>query len=177
METAFVSLICVALMVIGGMTMSQGFLRSVDNTSSNIHVISQRDQDIMRTNIQALNAIQTAADTLEVSVRNNGQTKLANFDKWDVIVHYRDASAQDHVIWLPYTLGVLSNNQWKLKGIYIEAATLETEAFEPSILNSEEEIIIQCKLSPGVGENTINLVSISTSNGITVSKTFEGYIR
>ena len=36
METAFVSIICIALMVIGGMTMSRGFLSSMDNTSANI---------------------------------------------------------------------------------------------------------------------------------------------
>ena len=36
METAFVSIICVALMVIGGMTMSQGFLSTVDTTTGNI---------------------------------------------------------------------------------------------------------------------------------------------
>ena len=33
MENAIVSLVCIALIVFGGMTMSQGFLTSVDNSS------------------------------------------------------------------------------------------------------------------------------------------------
>ncbi len=175
METAFVSLICIALMVIGGMTMSHGFLRSVDNTSSNIQVISQRDQEIMRTNIQILNAAQTESATiLEVCLRNIGQTKLVNFDKWDVIVHYHDSTPSEHIAWLPYTVDP-GDNQWTLEGIYMDSVTLKSEAFEPGILNSDEEIIIRCQLNPGVGQGTVNLISISTPNGITVSKTFEGY--
>jgi hypothetical protein len=177
METAFVSLICIALMVIGGMTMSQGFLRSVDNTSSNIQVITQRDQDILRTNVEILEAAQTESATiLEVTLRNSGQTKLVNFDKWDIIVHYRDSGAIDHIKWLPYTTGALDNNQWLLEGIYMDAGTLAAEVFEPGILNPDEEIIIRCKLNPGVGLNTVNLISITTPNGITVSKAFNGYI-
>jgi archaellum component FlaF (FlaF/FlaG flagellin family) len=174
METIFVSIICVALMVIGGMTMSQGFLRSIDNTSANITVISQRDQDIMRTNITALSACQTAADTVEVSLQNCGQTKLASFDKWDIIVHSTDAEGRKYVTWLPYTGGDPGDNQWHIKGIYIDAGAGLPEAFEPGILNPDEEIIIECRLNPPVGPGTINLISISTPNGITVSKTFTG---
>jgi hypothetical protein len=178
METAFVSLICIALMVIGGMTMSQGFLHSIDNTSSNIQVISQRDQNIMRTNIQVLVAYQSAADLLDVSLRNSGQTKLANFDNWDVIVHYRGNDAQDHVTWLPFNPNVngLIVNQWGLKGIYIDSSLQSLEVFDPGIFNPDEEMIIECKLSPPAAPNTINLVSVSTPNGITVSKSFAGFV-
>ena len=50
METAIVSVICIALMVIGGMTMSQGFLTSVDTTSAALEELGVRDEEIMRTN-------------------------------------------------------------------------------------------------------------------------------
>jgi hypothetical protein len=175
METAFVSIICVALMVIGGMTMSQGFLTSVDATTNNIQTLSQRDEEIMRTNISILDASQTFDSVLQVSVKNCGQTKLAGFEKWDVIVHTQDGTGQRRVTWLPYDGVSPGDNEWGVQGIYQDSAVSIPEAFEPGIVNPDEEVVIECKLDPPVGENTINLVSISTPNGVTVSKTFDGY--
>jgi hypothetical protein len=175
METAFVSLICIALMVVGGMTMSNGFLSSIDNTSANIETISQRDEEIMRTNILVLVTNQTAPDTLVVSLRNNGQTKLGSFNKWDIIVHYRGSSGLDYVTWLPYTESSPGNNQWNVRGIYMDSSSMTPEVFEPGLLNPDEEMLIGCKLSPPVGPDTVNLVCISTSNGVTTSKPFSGY--
>jgi archaellum component FlaF (FlaF/FlaG flagellin family) len=175
METAFVSIICVALMVIGGMTMSQGFLTSVDTTTTNIQALSQRDEEIMRTNITILGASQTSADTLLVTVKNNGQTKLAAFETWDMIVHSEDGAGQRHVAWLPYDGVSPGINEWNVQGIYMDSGGLILEAFEPGIVNPDEEVIIECQLNPPVGENTINLVSVSTPNGVTVSKTFGGF--
>lgn len=175
METAFVSIICVALLVIGGMTMSQGFLSSVDATTKNIQALSQRDEQIMRTNIMIQSAVQTSSDSLKVTVKNNGQTKLASFEKWDVIVHSQDASGQMHVTWLPYRGVGLDNNEWSIQGIYMDSGGLVPEAFEPGIINPDEEVIMVCKLDPPLGENTMNLVSVSTPNGVTVSKVFSSY--
>jgi hypothetical protein len=178
METAFVSLICIALMVVGGMTMSRGFLASIDNTSNNIQAVSQRDEEIMRTNILVLSASQSGANQLEVAVRNVGQTKLTNLDKWDVIVHSCDAFGQNHVTWLPFTASSPGDNEWTSEGIYIDSdpANRVPEVFEPGILNPEEEILLACRIDPPVGEDTLNLISISTPNGITVSKSFQGYV-
>jgi hypothetical protein len=175
METAFVSIVCVALMVIGGMTMSQGFLSSVDTTTSNIQVLSQRDESIMRTNIEVLEATQTSANLLKVTLRNCGQTKMAEFEKWDIIVHTQKSAGQPYVTWLPYNSGLLAANEWNIEGIYRDAFALTPEAFEPGILNPDEEVMLQCKLDPAVGPGTVNLVSITTPNGVTVSKAFDGY--
>jgi hypothetical protein len=176
METAFVSLICVALMVIGGMTMSQGFLSSMDSTSSNIETISQRDADIMRTNILVLEASQPSSDILKVVLRDNGQTKLGSFDRWDLIMHYRDIYNKDCVNWFPYVESAPANNQWIVDGIYLDVDTLTPEVFEPGILNPEEEMVITCRLDPPVKSASVNWISISTPNGITASKMFTGYV-
>jgi hypothetical protein len=175
METIFVSIICIALIVVGGMTMSRGFLSSLDNTSANIDAISQRNQEIMRTNISVLSASQTDPNTLEVSLRNTGQTKLTDFGKWDIIVHHTDLLGNYSVTWLPYTVSSPGNNQWTVEGIYTNSAERTLEVFEPGILNPEEEMIVQGKLETPVGTGTANRVLITTPNGVTVSKTFIGY--
>ena len=175
METAIVSIICIALIVVGGMSMSKGFLSSVDTTTAGLETISDKSEEIMRTDLATLNAGQSAADTLEVALRNNGQTKLASFANWDFIIQYHDMVGGYQVKWLPYTDGTLGNNEWKKQGIYLDAETKTAEAFEPGILNPGEEMIVEAKLIPFVAENTTNLVVISTANGIPASIGFTGY--
>ena len=167
METAIVSLICIALVVFGGMTMSQGFLTSVDTTTSGLEEISNRGEDIMRTELSTVNYTMPSASRLYVRLENSGQTKIASFDKWDVIVQYRDSGGSYYVKWLPYTEGTLGDNQWQKSRIYIENE--DPEAFEPDIVNPGETIEIEAKLEPSVGNGYTNLMVISTPNGIPAS--------
>ncbi len=91
MTTAVVSIICIALIILGGMAMSQGFLTSADTTALSIEEISAREGDIMRTETDTIRAEPLSwADLLRVTVDNSGQNKLASFNKWDFIVHYYD---------------------------------------------------------------------------------------
>ena len=172
METVIVSVICIALMVIGGMTMAQGFLSSVDSTTMGLEEISDRDEQIMRTDLATINATQPSASILEVALRNDGQTKLASFSKWDVIVQYHDAIGSYQVKWLPYVDGTPGNDEWAVKGIYLNAENQTAEVFEPGILNPGEEMIIEVELSPKVGKDYINDVVISTPNGVPTSISF-----
>jgi hypothetical protein len=173
METAFVSMVCVVLIVIGGMTMSRGFLTSIDSTSSNIDSISQRNEEIMRTNVQVLSASQISGNRLEATLQNIGQTKLADFSQWDIIVHNQDVSDQFHVTWMPYNPSELNSNEWNVKGIYTLADL--PEVFEPGIFNPDEKMIIQIEIDPSVKNGSTNQVLITTPNGVTVSKSFTGF--
>ena len=169
METAIVSLICIALIVFGGMTMSQGFLSSVDSTTAGLEEISNRGEEIMRTRLSTVNATLQSPSLLEVRLQNDGQTKLADFDKWDVIVQYYTAGGTYYVKWLPYNEGTLGDNEWQKTGIYLDG---QAETFEPGILNPGEEVRIEAKLNPPVGAGTTNLVVVSTPNGIPASIAF-----
>lgn len=169
METLIVSLICIALVVFGGMTMSQGFLTSVDASTTGLEEIGQRDENIMRTELSSVGASQPASDTLEVTLENRGQTKIADFDKWDVIVQYYDGTGTYYTKWLPYTTGTLSNNEWEVLWIRLDG---EDELFEPNVLNPEESIMIRAQLDPSVGAGTTNMVVVATPGGITASTYF-----
>ena len=176
METAFVSIICIALIVVGGMTMSQGFLSSVDTASLGLEKVSERDEGIMRTNLSILSATQPATNRVQVALQNNGQTKLGDFAKWDVIDQYYDPGGTYYVKWLPYTENAtLGDDQWRKKGIYLNSENLTAEVFEPGILNPGEEIVIEAKVNPQVGIGTSNLIVTSTPSGIPASIGFSGF--
>ncbi len=172
METVIVSLLCIALMVFGGMTMSQGFLTSVDSSTTSWEAMGERDEAIMRTVLGTVNATQPSAAILEVTLDNKGQTKLGDFSEWDVIVQYHDAGGGYNAKWLPYTEGVLSDNTWTVKGIYVDAQTGTPEAVERDIFNPGEEMVIRAQLNPHVAGETTNLVVISCASGITAQTTF-----
>ena len=167
METVIVSIICVVLIILGGMTLSQGFLTSADTTSVALEEMGMRDKEITRTELtpHEINVDGTGS-ILNIMLENMGQTKLADFNNWDLIVQYYDGSGQYHAVWLPYQAGALSDNEWTVSGIYLES---NPESFEPNILNPGERIGIQAQLNPAVGANTTNMLVACTPNGIPVS--------
>ncbi len=172
METVFVSMICIVLIVVGGMTMAGGFLNSLDNTSANIDLVSQRNEQIMRTNLSIIEVNQISSYRVEVIIENIGQVKLAEFSKWDVIVHHRGDDKKNHVAWLPYVSGNPGDNEWSVEGIYTLNGT--DEVFEPDIFNPGEEMILEMRLYPGIDPGSENLINITSPNGVTVSKAFKG---
>ena len=173
METTIVSLVCIALMVFGGMTMSQGFLTAVDSTAVSLEEVGEKGEEIMRTELSPL-AITMSGEgrTLEVTLENNGQTKLADFSKWDVIAQYYGEDDADHVTWLPYTEGTPGYNGWTVEGIYLDTGEGTSEVFELGILNPGEEIVIEAQLNPKLKQGHTGLVVISTPSGIPASTTF-----
>jgi len=169
---AIVAMICIALIVFGGMTMAQGFLTSADSAALSVEDITAKRGEIIRTGISLLNASQTVEDTISVALRNNGQVKLASFSKWDVIIQYYDAGGTYCSKWLPYTEEALGDNEWQKTGIYLDAGDETPEIFEPDILNPGEEMKIEAKLSPSPQEGTTVDVIISTPNGVQESSSF-----
>jgi hypothetical protein len=169
METAIVSIICIALIVFGGMTMSRGLITSFDNSATGLDAAGQRNEIIMRTEITPLDANLASVNTLEITVENSGQCRLAEFDKWDLIVQYYDSSGIYHVAWLPYTGEALADNEWEIVWIHVNEAP---EIFERNVLNPGERLLIRAQLNPEVGAGTTNMAVIATPSGITASTYF-----
>jgi hypothetical protein len=102
-------------------------------------------------------------------LENTGQTKMADFEKWDVIVQYYDGSGAYHVEWLPYSATGGATNKWGVGWIHLDA---QPEKFEPNVLNPGEQIMIKTWLDPAVGAGTTNMVVVSTPSGVTSSTYF-----
>ncbi len=172
METVIVVLVCIALVVFGAMTMSQGFMSSVDSATLSIEDITLTKGEAMRTEISLLSAGRLGSGNIGVTLSNSGQMKLAIFSKWDIIFQYYDDSDTYYIEWLPFTEEILGNNEWQKTGIYLDAGDETPEAFEPGILNPGEEMKIEAKLNPLPQEGTTVDVIISTPNGVNESGSF-----
>jgi hypothetical protein len=169
MAAFVVTIICIAMIVVGGMTLSQGILTSADTTALNVDQISMREGEIARTDLSIDRAAQLSwADYLRVLVSNTGQTKLANYDKWDVIVSYIDVSDTTYVKWLPFTNLLSGNDNWYKARIGLDGPI---EYFEPGIINPAEEMVILSHLNPPPKPDSNINISISTPNGVYTSLT------
>jgi hypothetical protein len=162
MTTTVVSIICLALIVVGCMTLSQGILTSADAAALSAQQLSIREGEMMRTRLTGISTSLPSANTLQAVIENIGQTKLASYGKWDFIVQYYDAGDNYYVNWLPYHPGTPGDNQWCQTGLYYNG---QPEAFEPGILNPQEQMGLEAILSPNAGYRAISL-TIATPNGI-----------
>jgi hypothetical protein len=177
MAAAIVTIICIAMLVVGGMTLSQGILTSTDSAAASVESISVREGEMMRTDLDTLRATHLRwGDDIRITVKNNGQIKLASFDRWDVIVNYASGNGTEYCTWLPYTTALPTSNEWEKARIGLNGPI---EYFEPEILNPGEEMVILAHLDPAPG-NTINgEVSLTTPNGVydSIPLVDPGYLR
>ena len=172
METAIVSIICIALVIFGGMTMSHGFMTSVDASTAGLQQIGNKIETMLRTELTPVSTnltLVSGPSPLEIVLENTGQTKMADYEKWDVIVQYYDGSGTYHVEWLPYSVTGGATNEWAVGWIHLNG---QPEKFDPTVLNPGEQIMIATQLDPAVGAGTTNMVVISTPSGITSSTYF-----
>ena len=177
MAAIVVTIICLLMTVVGGMTLSQGMLTSADATAINFDKVTALEGEITRTDLTILRAAKLSwADYLRVTVKNSGQVKLASFDKWDVIVNYTDNSGTLRSVWLPYSDDAPTGNEWQKARIGLEGPI---EFFEPGILNPAEEMVTLINLNPPSGNATSGSVSMATPNGVYTSFPFLnlGYTR
>jgi archaellum component FlaF (FlaF/FlaG flagellin family) len=172
MDTAISGLIVISLLILTVFTVSYGYLNMQNGALATWSKLEQRAYSRARTDLQAVSASTNGSgDRVELALRNTGETRLADFDRWDVIVEY-DATTADYVVdWLARD-DLASPRWWSVQGIYQDYAQGQGEVFEANILNATEEIVIHLWLSPSVGITTTNRATIVTEKGIVATAIF-----
>ena len=171
METAITALIVISLLVLSVLMVTERSLSAQASFSESLRQMQAGIEERSRTGVTPIKA-ETKADgaTVEITLKNTGNAKLADFGRWDVILEYT-GGGNWQTRWYSYTAS-LASNQWTVAGIYLSAATPTAEVFEPNIFNPGEEMVIQVSVSPGVGSSTTNRATIATPNGISASTVF-----
>ncbi|MCR4406674.1 MAG: flagellin [Anaerolineae bacterium] len=166
MDTAITALIIITLLILVVLTLSEQYLLAQDIISESWQRMEARMDEQARTDLTPVGATTlSGGSVVEVTLRNDGTTKLADFDQWDVILQYRGIDGGYYATWYPYGLG---QNEWSVYDIFLDAPTTP-EVFEPDILNPGEEVVIWVSVAPAVGEGTTNLATVVTPNGISAS--------
>ena len=165
MENAIPALVIGAILLAASSLMARGSLQAYDQMGSSIKQMEARLGEQARTRLTVTSAgLDGARDTLTVNLRNDGSTRLANFERVDVIVSAFQSASLAQTFWLAYTPGAPSLNTWTVVSIV-------NDVHEPGILNPGETAVLQIELSP-VWPGMTNLVLITSDTGVTTSYPF-----
>ena len=161
MDTALSGLIIIMILLLAVITLSYSFLSTQEAVVDSWQEMEERMEERVRTDLLPIGAVPSSGGAyVYVTLRNEGSTKLTDFDQWDVIVQY-DSTGDgncDVVDWFSY---------------YGEWSEDIGDIFEPGIFNPGELMTITIGVSPEVTLTTTNnRVIIATPNGITARTVF-----
>jgi len=172
MEQAIVSIIAIAIILGGTVTLVFNAISPVDTIATSWKQMTETTEEVIRTDIAGISSSvppEEYGSKVEITVNNQGQVSLSNYESWDVVVQYYSDNVTREVKWLPYSTSLTDNtwtaSNWEFSG--------SPETFEPEILNPGEDMQISMQLNPPVSNDTTNLVTISTSNGVPTRVIFE----
>jgi archaellum component FlaF (FlaF/FlaG flagellin family) len=162
MDTAITGLIIITVLLLAVMGLYEHYFSAQDTILESWRELEERTEEKSRTDLSVAGTevpLFSSGNTVNITVKNDGDTKLADFEQWDVILQYTGTDG-DHAAWYPYGSGL---NEW---------TSIIDDLFEPGILNPGEEMMIQVSVLPPVASPTTNVATIATPNGITVSAVF-----
>ena len=172
METALAALIIITLILVGVLTLAQGYLVANEQMAMAWRSMEERAGDRARTGLQAVGACAVdGGEIVELTVRNSGSTKLSDLSDWDVMLQYGTSEVLC-TRWFPYVATEPGDNQWSMVGIYTDAERRTPEQLDPGILNPGEEMVLRVRVSPAVSSGTQNEAAVATPNGVSTAIAF-----
>jgi hypothetical protein len=166
METALVSLVSLALIIIASVTTLMSSLTSFSDVFDSWKRIENEADTKRRTDISMEPPQQYDGGMLEVYVANIGNVNLSSFQDWDVITRYQNGD----VYYVEYSDSENpEENHWSVEGIYLSDNISVSEIFDTNVLNTGESVKLKINLSPEIPDGTYALLTASTHNGVTAN--------
>lgn len=166
METSIPALIIGALLLIASTLTARSSLQAYDRLGASFQQMEARAGEKSQSRLAVTNAsLDPAKQTLTVAVRNDGQTRIALFDRLDVIVNYHTSPSAGVSAWLPYVSTTPTAGTWSIDFI-------DGDDFEPGILNPGETAHLRVELDSPAESGLTNTVIIASETGSTVSAPF-----
>jgi len=171
METVLAALIVISLILFAIPTLVNSALTAQNSFVEDWQSLQQVSIERSATSL-AISDAQAQNNIVDLTIRNVGTTKLADFEEWDLILQYDAVSQGYQIEWVPYTTLSGGMQRWQVEGIYIDVDQGIEEAFEPDILNPGEQMTIRVTVASAVKPASAAQVTVSTPNGITASTVF-----
>lgn len=173
MEQIVVAILLIFLLLFGVLTLTNAFIQAQSSLEISWEDMNSRASAIGNTSVSPVEMrIFNAGGEIEVTIRNSGATKLADFDRWDVFTEYYEDSAGDpiyHLARLAYQDASPASNEWTEAALYVNKESDIGESYDPNIFNPGEEMTLQLLVSPAIGVGQSARVTVTTVNGITTS--------
>jgi archaellum component FlaG (FlaF/FlaG flagellin family) len=98
MENFAITLVCIALLIAAAVSLCMTALNAVNTTADALRQEEVLSRDMVNTSISCENAVTSpGGNSVTLYVANTGNTSLADYAAWDVIVRYQDGGTN----WIP----------------------------------------------------------------------------
>lgn len=168
MENGLPALMIAAILMLATVLMARGGFLGADAIGQSLRQSEARYGQQNRTGLTVTDdAIDGSGANITLTVRNDGQTPIADFAGMDIVVQYFGETGTRYDKWIAYTPGPLASDTWT-------DANFQNDVFEPGILNTGETMDITVRVNPVVGISTTNWAIIGTERGVTAQHYFAG---
>lgn len=170
MEQIVVAVILIFLLIFGVLTLSGAFIEAQSTLEMSWEEMNSRASALASTGISPVELrILNEGSEIEVTIRNSGGTKLADYDRWDVFTEYYADGEVYRTGRLAYQSADPSSNEWTDGALYIDKENDIVESYDPDIFNPGEALTLHLSVAPAVGVGQAARVTIATENGVTTT--------
>jgi hypothetical protein len=162
MESILLSFISLALIIISTVTMTMSTLNSAAKLSESWKAMQEKASILQKTQIVGVPPANYTGGIIELTIKNEGQVNLSDFNHWDVIVEDRSGGVR----YLTYSPSYPpASNQWAIHGIYISDSA--PEVFDLSILDPGEQLSMGLNPDPAAPAGQPIKIIVATGDGVT----------
>ena len=157
---------------VGAVTVSGTFLNETGQVLEARVQHADREAELEDTRLELISAAYTSP-AVEAVFRNTGRVPLRDFPSWDVWTSFHEAAGTFHPERLTYTSAApAAAGEWRVAGIYLDAASFNAEAHQPGIFDPSEEIKLEVTLSATDDDPEANHVTLGLPVGATATIAF-----
>jgi hypothetical protein len=168
MESGIPALMIAAILMLSTIFMARGGFLGIDAVGQSLRQSNERMEEQQRSGVTVTDtSIDGSGANITLTIRNDGQTPIADFTRMDLVVQYFGETGTRYDKWIPYTTGPLAADTWT-------TGDLSGDIFEPGILNNGESVEMLVRVNPVVGIGTTNWAVIGTEQGVTATAYFAG---
>ena len=165
MENAIPSLLIGALLIVASTLIARSGLKSYDQIATSVKELQVRMVDQVQGRMTISNVtVDGGGGGITLNLANVGQTRVATYERVDLILTYYTSPTVRVTTWLPYDGGAGANT-WTVMSI-------SNDAYEPGILNPGETAVIHVTLSTPVQAGKTNFVLMDSEAGSIASTNF-----
>jgi hypothetical protein len=165
MENAIPSLLIGALLIVASTLIARSGLKSYDQIATSVKELQVRMVDKVQGSMTISNVtVDGGGGGITLNLANVGQTRVATYERVDLILTYYTSPTVRVTSWLPYDAGAGANT-WTVMSI-------SNDVYEPGILNPGETAVIHVTLAVPVQAGKTNFVLMDSEAGSIASTNF-----
>ena len=164
MESILPALLAVTIMLLASLTIGRSSLTSFEVLGDSWQDAEERSVELVRSDI-TITTITAVGPNVDVTVRNDGATRVVDFSRMDVVVQYTGAGTS-FIKYLPFTIETTPQpaDTWRV-------ISITNDVIDPNVLNTGESLNIRMRLTPAPDSGS-HWVQVTTELGISASLFF-----